>query len=133
MDSPILPHTTARVGSGYHDVCFAGQFGSASGIRNAVFASGTLDSVKSQLPKASFSVWQSCWNRSSPIGPDDFSSLLCYRLLSLSDRLELCDCYDLCADLADRIFRIRRSYTAFSEFVQLLKTRQITYTRASAL
>ncbi len=131
LKSPILPHTLTRVGSGYHDVSFVGQFGSASGIRNAISSSGTLDSVKSQLPDGVFDLWQTSWAQSSPIGLEDFSSLLHYRLLSFSERFELSDFYDLSPDLADRIFRIRQSYTTFSEFAMLLKTRQLTYTRVS--
>ncbi|MDO4454550.1 MAG: nucleotidyltransferase [Eubacteriales bacterium] len=130
--SSIVPHTVRRFGKGYHDFDVSSStFGSASGIRKALSDHLSLESVRCQMPPDIFSVLTNSWMQSAPIFVNDFSSLLHYRLLSLTDQAQICSHYDISEDLADRILKIRSNFTSFSDFVALLKTRQITYTRAS--
>lgn len=128
----IVPHTVKRLGKGYHDLDVSSSgFGSASGIRKALAIPLSPQSVRCQMPSDVFSVLESSWMQCAPIFINDFSALLHYRLLSFTDRTQICSHYDLSEDLADRILKIRSDFTSFSDFVALLKTRQITYTRAS--
>lgn len=134
--SQIQPHTVVRVGSGYHDTSLDGScFASASGIRSVFSSCSSLDEaadqIAGQIPDFALPPWKKCLGTSAPVFADDFSSLLHYRLLSFRDRAQLLDYFDVSEDLAERIFRIRQDYTSFSAFTSLLKTRQITYTRAA--
>lgn len=131
IKSSIKPHTIVRSGSGYHDLSLQEHsFASASGIR-AALANRQTALLSDQIPAPAFSVLETWRQKCTPIFLEDFSSLIHYRLLSFTDRSQLLSCYDLSEDLADRIFRIRSQYTNITDFTSLLKTRQITYTRAS--
>ena len=59
---------------------------------------------------------------------DDFSSVLFYRLLSLT-REDLETFQDITKDLAARIDNLRFQFTTASAFADLLKTKQVTHTR----
>lgn len=126
FQSQMKPFTIARSGHGYHDLnmdsdtCFA----SASAIRNALSANRTeiLTSQLPSLPGAS----------SIPVFPDDISHLLNYRLLTLIHAGEDLTRYlDVSRELADRITNLVLQFSTFTERIELLKTRQYTYTRIS--
>lgn len=59
---------------------------------------------------------------------EDFSDMIAYRLLSLS-REDLAGMQDVGDELADRILRLRSSFSGIPDFAQQLKTRDITLTR----
>lgn len=131
--SSICPVTLRRLSSGYHDLSLNTGMASASAIRNAIYEacskSGELpSSVPEQLPPDSRQLLQTALETSGPVWPNDFSSVLSYRLLSLS-RTELAAFQDAGEDLAARIDNLRFRFTTVQEFADLLKTRQLTHTR----
>ena len=65
-----------------------------------------------------------------PVYANDFSLILKYRLLSATPQW-LMSFVDVTEDLANRILKYRNDFISFDQFCDLLKTRQLTYTRIS--
>ena len=158
--SSIRPLTLCRRSSGYHDLSLETEMASASAVRHAVYEAlvpgtdsfaGQLTgkypgsrlniipdpvsnqlppAVLNQLPPASQRLLKTALAASGPVRMNDFSSILSYRLLSLS-RAELAAIQDVGEDLAARIDNCRFQFTTAEKFADLLKTRQITHTRAT--
>lgn len=64
-----------------------------------------------------------------PLGPDDFSSYLIYALRMEEELLE--QYVDVSPDFADRIRNLLPAYRSYTQFTDLLKTRNLTRTRVS--
>ncbi len=127
-NSSITPLTIGRISSGYHDLSMDTGFASASAIRKRIFQEGLSEAVQNQLPPASCKILKACLSSKLPVSFDDFSSVLLYRLLSLS-RKELMDFQDIPEDLAARMENLRFFFQSSSHFARLLKTKQYTLTR----
>lgn len=126
--SRIVPVTVSRRASGYHDPSMDSELASASAIRGAILREGLSDAVRGQLPPSSYEILSRAFEKAGPVDADDISSMLLYRLLSLSVQ-ELAAFQDITADLAARIENHKYSFTSFLSFADLLKTRQNTHTR----
>lgn len=115
--SPLKLYTIRREGSGYHQTALPGQgvFPSASAIRAAIREENR------SLPLPSYA------RAVPPVFPDDYSSFLNYRLLSGGWQ----GIAELTPELEARLARQVLPPRTFTERVQALKGRQITYTRAS--
>ena len=147
--SSIRPLTLPRRSSGYHDLSLDTEMASASAIRQAVFqayeayktgrtgetavaGAGSLlpASLKNQLPPASRRLLAAALASYGPVRLNDFSSILSYRLLTLS-RKELSSFQDVGEELAARMENCRFQFTTAEAFADLLKTRQLTHTRVT--
>lgn len=132
--SPIQPFTISREGSGYHDTTLCETFSSATAIRSQILnpfsPEDAFSSVAAQLPSASSDLLQKNYRSSLPVTQDDFSLLLKYRLL-LETAPSLTNYLDVSEDLANRIINQRNDFASWSSFCDLLKTRELTYTRIS--
>lgn len=126
--SSIRPVTIERISSGYHDLSLDAELASASAIRHALAENIRLEEVLSQIPDFCRSVLQKVLETSGLMQFDDFSSVLFYRLLSLT-REDLETFQDITEDLAARIDNLRFQFTTASAFADLLKTKQVTHTR----
>lgn len=126
----IIPHTVLRSGSHYHENVFSGDTkASASGIRTALLDSCghiTAD-VKKQLPH--YNLYQA-YDGKTPITEDAFSLLLLEKLRRLQDE-PLTDYFDVSEELSNRIWNNLDDYQSFSQFTNLLKTRNLTRTAVS--
>ncbi len=130
-NSAIKPLTLRRRSSGYHDLSLDAEMASASAIRQAISGQDSASlkgSVLAQLPASCQKLLRTALTSSAPMRLNDFSSILSYRLLSLS-RDELADFQDVGDDLAARMENLRFQFTTAEEFADLLKTRQLTHTR----
>lgn len=132
--SRIIPRTIKRAGEHYHSLLLPGDgntqcFCSASAVRKAlqkanpsinaasVFSGGFLpDAVAKDLLSACSKDVQGL------LFPDDFSSMLLYKLLS-EDCRSLCRYLDVPSALADRICSMLPEFTTFSGFAEMLSTR----------
>ena len=132
--SPIQPFAIPREGSGYHDTALCETFSSATAIRNRILnpslPEDAFSSVAGQLPPASSDLLRKNYQSSLPVTQDDFSLLLKYRLLCESAS-SLTDYLDVSKGLANRIINQRNDFATWSSFCDLLKTRELTYTRIS--
>lgn len=146
--SPIKPIAIQRKMSNYHDTELSESYGSASAIRRLLAFSGNSYSVSSDtayeepplssiltrlnehVPAASVQLLSDSHRIRYPVYANDFSLLLKYKLLNES-RESLCDYVDVSKVLANRIINSLNDYVSFEQFCDLLKTREITYSRIS--
>ncbi|MCD7708567.1 MAG: nucleotidyltransferase family protein [Clostridiales bacterium] len=122
-----------RVGDGYHEKIASSSFASATAIRNSVLGHGAENSevgIENLMPVQSFSILSEAMKNNMALSPDDFSSALYAALLAHRDAgyENFADCSPA---LSQRIQAELDSYTGFSDFIKLLKTRELTYTRIS--
>ena len=112
LNSSIRPVTVKRQGAGYHEISLSDDplfFNSASAIRKAMEQGNTAADY---------------------LTSNDFTALLHYKLLSERENgfMRYLDCTD---DLSDKIIKNLSTYTDFTGFCNLLKSKDITYTRIS--
>lgn len=128
--STICPHTIPRIGAGYHGQhVTAGEPASASGIRLALLKSGGVftESICTQLP--SREIYRSCDGK-SPVTEDAFSLLLLEKLRRIQGEA-LTQYFDVTEELSNRIWNCLDDFSSFSQFTDLLKTRNLTRTAVS--
>lgn len=127
LESSIEPCTLKREGAGYHDTSLFNQNPSASAIRKHFLSSeNNLKDMRDALPKEVFPLLLKAFEENSFVTEEDLSLLLHYRLLEEQDfSLFL----DVSPDLSRRICNTRNKYQSFSQFVSLLKTKELTQTR----
>lgn len=85
--------------------------------------------LASQIPAKAFSVLSKEIDTSGIVTDNDFSQMLFYRLLSASSATELTAYMDVSDELAARIYKCRMQFISFDQFVDLLKTKELTRTR----
>lgn len=130
-DSHMKPVTFKRIGAGYNDPYSPGQPGiSSKAIREAVSYGAETETLKDYMTGESFKTLQNAVKKNLTVTEDDFSQMLIYKLLS-ERHLGYTKYSDVSEDLSDRIVNNLDKFTSFSDFCNLLKTRNITYTRVS--
>lgn len=125
LNSTITPVTVKRCGS-YHDTHLT-AYSSATAIRKALFEQA--DDVFTYLPEVS-SRLLSKETASCYLDSDDFSLLLYYKLLSEKEA-GFADYLDCNREISDKICKNLSKYKDFSSFCDLLKSKNLTYTRIS--
>ncbi len=127
LKSSIEPCTLKREGAGYHDTSLFHQNPSASAIRKHFLSSkNDLKDMEGALPKEVFPVLLKAFTKNAFLTEEDLSLLLHYRLLEeQTPALFL----DVSPELSRRIYNTRNKYQNFSQFVSLLKTKELTQTR----
>lgn len=127
IKSSIEPCTLKREGAGYHDTSLFNQNPSASAIRKHFLSSkNNLKDMEEALPKEVFPVLLKAFTENVFVTEEDLSLLLHYRLLE-EQKPELF--LDVSPELSRRICNTRNKYQSFSQFVSLLKTKEMTQTR----
>lgn len=130
MESTMEPVTIRRAGSDYHDRRFGSDFCSALALRQAVLSGQDLSSLSGQMPSSAYELLLSTLKDTPPVSLNDFSNMLLYKLLSDQDNGY--DSYlDVSSDLSDRIQNNLKQFSGYSSFCDLLKTKNLTYTRIS--
>ncbi len=155
--SDMVPVTVQRIGAGYHEeapltdgpdgsdsladsLCpdssahMAGSPcpapSSALAIRKALLEGCPLSRVAGSMPEAAAGILASCLENGRLLGCDDFSSLLYYKLLT--EQGQGYEKYlDVSSGLSDRIRKQLNGFTGYEAFCDLLKTKDMTYTRIS--
>ncbi len=127
LHSSIQPCTIARRAAAYHSTSLSEEMASAAAIRQAVLKENDLSRALHQIPAPASSILEEAFSSKGPLSLDDFSSILHYKLLSLSKE-ELDTYTDVSFDLAARIKNLLPQYLCASSFADLLKTRQLTHT-----
>lgn len=139
LNSKITPAPLLREGFGYHDTCLSsGISPSASGIRrlikeissmnvssqdNALFAE-----LKKHLPCQAEPLLTEALFHKNFLLEEDFDRLLHYCLLSLEPE-EMSQYLDVSDELARRICNRLGMYKGFLSFCEILKTKEMTFTR----
>ena len=146
--SPVTPVTIQRQGAGYHDTRLEQEesfrsvsenkfFASASAIRSLIqnngFDSDTItEKLRSQIPSDALSALISEGALDTPVFPDDLTTLLNFRLLSLTQEQKGVSTFsDLSPELASRLAKQTLQFASCTERIDHLKTKGYTYTRIS--
>ena len=129
-NSRITPFTTTRVGADYHDKRLGTNQCSALAIRQSVAAGHDLSYLAAQMPESAYELLRDFLAHRKPLFADDFSAALQYKLLteysSGYDKYQ-----DISSDLSDRIRNSLPSFAGYTSFCDLLKSKDMTYTRIS--
>lgn len=147
-NSTIKSYTIKRMVSGYHDEHLTGSYSSASAIRKLLdhasrsihldgdgmfdepAMSEVLTRLEDQVPPSCIRMLEETHLIRYPIYSNDFSLLLKYRLMGES-KDTLVKYKDITEDLANRIMKNLNDFITFDQFCDLLKTKDMTYTRIS--
>lgn len=130
LNSNINPVTIKRLGGDYNDSTPSELYSSALAIRSSIFSAENLDNILSEVPQNVYDILKEKQNLSFPIIPDDFSEMLHYKLLSEKEK-GFTEYIDVSPDLSDRIVKNVYQYNNYESFCDLLKTKNMTYTRIS--
>ena len=136
--SNIRPVAISRVGAQYHDQTLSNGYPSATAIRHAIFTqynrnkSGldSLNTLTDQLPDCLSHILQNAYKTLQPIQMDDFSQILLYKLLCQSP-YGYEKYLDISKDISDKISKNLFRFQNYSEFCDLLKSKDTTHTRLS--
>ena len=129
-ESKIEPHTNRRIGSGYHERMVQSTLSSAMAIRESVYETGELNRVESQVPYYVYDIMKENFNQTFPIFEEDISAMLKYKML-LDASTGYTSYVDISRDFSDKILKNLNRYSSFSQFCDLLKSKDITYARVS--
>ena len=146
--SPVTPVTIQRQGAGYHDTRLEQEesfrsvsenkfFASASAIRSLIQNNGfdsdaITEKLRSQIPATTLSALISEGALDTPVFPDDLTTLLNFRLLSLTQEQKGFSTFsDLSPELASRLAKQTLQFASCTERTDHLKTKGYTYTRIS--
>lgn len=134
LNCDILPCPLLRKGQGYHNTTISEDFCSASAIRkhlhNNKYILSDTNFKTSAMPDTTFEILSSYPH--SFLFEDDFSQLVHYKLLTETPT-SLAEYADSSTELANRMYHTRHSFTSWSDFCELLKAKNTTYTRISRL
>ena len=127
-----------RKGMGYHEDRFApdamvvksdgSEFPSAEFIRNRL--RDIKDREGDERAKVVTAEFADYLTKYRPVFADDLSAMLYYRIAAMNTD-ELSNIRDCDAETANRIKNLRTQYEDFSQFAELVKTKDVTYTRIS--
>lgn len=144
--SSIKPVTLPRKGGAYHDtVLHRDRAPSASAIRaclkeqlsfshNGTSPSGLYEGqsplapLESAIPAPAWKLFMEAVSGNQFLTEDDLDLVLHYVLLKSSCH-DLLACADVSPELARRILNQRNQYCSFTQFAELLKTKELTHTR----
>lgn len=124
LKSSIKPYTIKRYGAGYNDTDNISNLASATAIRNKLNSDTDISNLEHCFPEPAFDILQSD-NNLHPLYVDDFSLLLGVELLKQSDYSNV---FGINSDLSMRITNNSSCFTNFTNFSELLKTKNITLT-----
>lgn len=129
LESSMVPSPLLRKGKGYHDTAISEGFCSASAIRKHLQGGKTAIDTTA-MPESALQLLTDYPH--AFLFEDDFSQLLHYKLLTETVET-LADYADSSPELANRMLNARYSFASWSQFCELLKTKNTTYTRISRL
>ena len=133
----ITPVTVKRKGQNYLDTEISpdtGSFASESAIRDRLrqlqknYTDFGTELADLQLPEQASRLLADTLNTNSLLFPEDFSTLIHYKLLTHSAK-ELGTFWEVTDDLANKIYNKLPEYESFTQFTNLLWTKDLTYAR----
>lgn len=139
LQSAIEPVTIERKGQAYLDDCVfpnsnvctgkltSHAFASATAIREAL-KQHNLETLSTQVPACVAEILIQAHSANTLLFAEDFSPLLHYKLLSLS-KAALTDYLEVTPDFANKITGNLGAFESFTQFANLLWTKDTTYAR----
>lgn len=126
--STIKPRNIQRTDGGYHSESTTDYFSSATSIRKALCGGESLASLEHTLPLQMLQTLQQTPETFTPIYADNFSLIFKYKMMSES-KTSLTSYLDINKDLANKLFNSLNQFTSISSYIELLKSKDLTYTR----
>lgn len=123
----ITPITVTRKGCGYHDSAIDVPLASASAVRSHLKGQGQIKDLKEQLPPESYRLTRHSLEQNRLMDSNDFTLLFACHLLN-ENLASLGGYLDFPESLARRVLNNRDRFSSFSDFISLLKTKEITQT-----
>lgn len=134
-NSTICPVTLKREGSQYNETTISNdRFASANAIRTLLNAHADADLQDTLLQQVPDSVYHYLVDKSQMefLFPDDFSTVLYYKLLSdIHTSRQLENYCDMTTPIRDTIIKNLPSFRNISDFCLACKSKNLTYTRIS--
>ncbi len=130
FDSPIQPFAIIRQGSAYHQKRLGEKYSSATAVRQAILDGKTFEYWFDHLPPSAGEILQEALKARGWIRENDFSLLLKYKCME-TPLENFSGFFDVSEEMANRIMNRLNDFTDYEAFISLIKTRQITYTRAA--
>lgn len=132
FNAKIEPVTNLRIGSDYHDkiIDTENQISSALAIRSSLEELDDIEKIKDQVPSYVYEILYNNYKNTFPILNEDISSILKYKLLlDAGNGYE--EYVDISSDFSDKILKNLNKYVSYSQFCDLLKSKDITYARVA--
>ncbi|MDR1017629.1 MAG: nucleotidyltransferase [Lachnospiraceae bacterium] len=136
--SKIIPYTIKRLGMGYHDKLGDNSMPSASSIRDFLTNSDELISnplsgeiLNGMPPLMELFILDNQY-KATPIELNDFSLILRYKLLN-ETKETLTKYLDVTEDIANKIYNNLNTFKSITDFIEILKSKDITYSRLSRI
>ena len=130
-NSSIQPLPIHRQGGGYHDTNIQ-PLASASAIRRSLQKDPASQQIDTAMPDSALDLLHAYASELPLLQENHFSSILKYKLLEESHNGY--DHYADCStDLSNRITNALGKYISYSDFCDLLKSKEVTHTRISRL
>ena len=129
LNSKTKPYTIQRISSQYHDIDLQEEFSSATALRQTI-SNGNFSNLSGQIPSNCMTLLEAHYQTRYPIYTNDFSLLLKYRLLN-ETKTSLTQYADVSEELANRICNQLNNFVSYEQFCELLKTKEVTYSRVS--
>lgn len=126
--SSIKPYTIKRETTNYHDQELGELHSSATSIRKAINKNEQL--FLEQLPPQCLNVMSDNYKKRYPINNEDFNLLFHHKLL-MSTSESLIIYMDVTQEIANRIMKYRNQFKDIEQFIELIKTKNITRSRVS--
>ncbi len=129
--STMQPTTLKRAGSGYHELEISQNeqdYPSASGIRCHFQQNHSFEQLQHSFPSSVYQYLCRGNITNEFLTSEDFSLLFRWMLFSKQEE-KLKNIMDITPELAKRIINERNHYNSYSQFVSLLKTREVTHSR----
>lgn len=130
QESNLTPLTMKRFGSDYHDKRLGINQSSASALREALWTGIPLSELRDQMPEAAYDILDNYLQKNELLHLNDFSEIMYYKLLSEHHK-GFEDYIDVSPALSDRICNNLYKFDGYEAFCDLLKTKEVTYTRIS--
>ena len=130
LNSPMAPFTIERMGAGHHSRVPGDSQCSALALRQALYSGADAGFLKNNMPEAAAELLTDALGGSGPVRSNDFSQILYYKLVQERDN-GFEKYLDVSPALSDRIRNLTDDYRGFDSFCDLLKTKDMTYTRIS--
>ncbi len=133
LPDSIEPILIKREGAGYHDTEINTDLPSASAIRETIFCTENdvaLETLEAAMPTESFRIFKTALSNNQLLHLNDFSDALGYCLLSQAEHgfANYADCNQ---DFSNKIKNNLNQYVLFEDFIDTLKTKDMTYTRVT--
>lgn len=137
-DASLEPIGIQRKGNEYHSDKLDQHLPSATAIRqtligteNNIFDIEDVQYLADHIPQTALDVFTDHILKNGIIYENDLSSMLLYRLLQAESYLDFLVYEDISKQLASRIFNLRNKFINFTQFADLIKTKDITRTHVN--